>query len=198
METDDNLDQLRGEVLIKPFDRNGNALTDPFQIFSSPEVNRTAARVAEFERSGYIPLDDNLVVNGGRQILAYLIGGRDYNDTTPNNSWIVTHASWGVGGEVPRFTDTTLSPQPSTASTGGDNEILYDGTNRKKPISGVDWPIPFLVRFESILGADEGVGYIIREYGLWTTNGTLFARKVFPAIVKTDTYGISFLHRIRT
>lgn len=197
MKFDDVTKPLQGEVSVRPFDRDGNPLSDPWRIFKNPREVCTDITRKIFEDTGYIPLDHNLVVNSGRQIIAYLIGGKDFSSVTPVNDWIVTKVSWGVGAEVPRFTDTTLSPQPSATSIGAANEIAYDSVNYKKDIAGVDWPQPFIVRFESILGADEGNGYLLREIGLWTANETLFARKVFPAVAKSDDVSISFLWNVR-
>lgn len=193
----DKIDPIHGEVAVKPFDRNGFPLKDPFSIFQYPSEAKSQVE----EVNGYLELKGNLVVNLGRQTIAYLIGGRDYSSVTPNNNWIVTKVSWGVGEEAPRFTDTSLSPQAVTGETsGGENEIIYDTDNgyKKKSIASTDWPSPFLVRFEAVLGADEAVGYLIREMGLWTSNNTLFARKVFPAINKSGDFGLSFLWRIRS
>lgn len=192
-----------GEVSIAPFDRDGKPLSDPFRVFAQPEIVKQATLANKairktYEDTGEIILGPNLVVNLGRQTIAYLLGGRDYNSVIPNNSWIVTQCSWGTGEVAPRFTDSSLSPQAVAGQTsGGENEIYYDGVNRKKNLTGVDWPLPFIVRFEATLGADEAVGYLIREFGLWTGNGVLFARKVFPAISKGSDFGIAFLHRVR-
>jgi hypothetical protein len=188
LENTDQVEHISGEVVVKPFDRSGRPLEDPLSIFKSPTQ-------LDLSADGYVMLKDNLVVNLGRQTLAYLIGGKDY----PANSWLISKVSWGTGEEVPRFTDTTASPQAVTNQTiGGENEIAYDATNKKKAIASVDWPTPFMTRFEATLGADEAVGYLIREMALWTSNDNLFARKVFPAINKTSDFGLSFLWRIRT
>lgn len=197
MQFNEDISPPKGEVSVRPLDREGKILSDPWKIFKNPKEIKNRHTEKEFDSTGYIPLDHNLVVNSGRQIIAYLIGGKDYSDSTPINDWIITKVSWGLGAEVPRFTDTSISPQPSATSIGGANELAYDGVNYKKAIAGVDWPSPFIVRFESILGADEGNGYLIRELGLWTANETLFARKVFPAVAKNDTVSLSFLHSVR-
>ncbi len=192
-----------GDVFIRPFDRSGSFLKDPLSVFdnrrsaekiclSNPEARRV------FEDHGVIVLGDNLVVNSGRQIIANLLGGRNFNSSSPNKDWIVSKISFGTYDEAPRFTDTTLSPQfLNGVYAGGENEIAYDGTNYKKILSSVDWPQPFIVRFEGILGVDEGVGFLIRELGLWSYNETLFARKAIPAIAKDDQFGFSILWRVR-
>lgn len=192
-----------GDVFIRPFSKDGSLLSDPFSVF----LNRRAAEevclsskpaCSLFDDHGIIMLGDNLVVNSGRQVLANLLGGRDFNSTTPNKDWIVSKISFGTYDEAPRFTDTTLSPQfLDGVHAGGENEIAYDGTNFKKVLNSVDWPQPFIVRFEGILGTDEASGFLIRELGLWTHNETLFARKAIPGIVKDSEFGFSLMWRIR-
>lgn len=191
----DQIDNIRGEVSVKPFDRDGQPLKDPYSIFIHPQEAKKNVSLQAGNEKAYLNLHGNLVVNLGRQTLAYLIGGRDSTTT----DWTVTQSSWGIGEEAPRFTDSTLSPQLVTGETsGGENEIAYnEAGDHKKNLVSVDFPNPFIVRFESVLGADEGTGYLIREMGLWTGNGNLFARKVFPAINKSSDFGLSFLWKVR-
>ncbi len=189
-----------GELWVKPMGRDGAALADPYAIFRNPDqLTRLApSALGGFpEAADHIYLGSNLVVDLGRQTLAYLIGGKDYSISTPSNNWIVTKGSWGTHDEVPRFTDASLSPQAALGFTAGANEIEYAPGLKRKPIFSVDWPQPFIVRFEIVLDASEGNGYLIREMGLWTNNSNLFARKVFPAIEKNDTFALGFLWRIR-
>jgi hypothetical protein len=196
----DEAEGLKGEVSVRPFRKDGSPLSDPYSIFKNPDlVKANSGGVKSQNDLGYINLSSNLVVNLGRQTIANLIGGKDWNNVTPNKDWIINKASWGTYDEAARFTDSSLSPQLEAGVTaGGENEILYDGSNAKKPLNAVDWPAPFIVRFEAILGADEAVGYLIREMGLWTDNDTLFARKTFPPINKSGDFGLSFLWRIRS
>lgn len=189
-------DRPLGDIVIRPRGRDGSPLADPFSIFQCRELAEETCMLSE---GGMISLGDNLVVNSGRQIIANLLGGKDFSTTTSVKDWVVTKISFGTYDEAPRFTDTTLSPQPSDGIyVGGENEISYDGTNFKKVLSGVDWPAPFIVRFEAILGTEEANGLLIREAGLWTDNETLFARKAFPAISKTDSFALSLLWRVRS
>jgi len=185
-----------GDIVIRPFSRDGSPLADPLSIFQSREC---AGAVCTVDSDGSIQLGDNLVVNSGRQIIANLLGGKDFSTSTSIKDWIVTKISFGTYDEVPRFTDTSLSPQPlQDLYVGGENEILYNGVSHKKLLSSVDWPSPFIVRFEAILGTEEANGLLIREAGLWTDNGTLFARKCFPAVSKSDSFALSWLWRVRT
>jgi hypothetical protein len=192
-----------GDVFIRPFDGTGKPLKSPFSVFANKRAaeevclsNKDSRRV--FDDHGIIVLGDNLVVNSGRQIIANLIGGRNFSSATPNKDWVVSKISFGTYDEAPRFTDTTLSPQYSEGLySGGENEIAYDGMNYKKLLSSVDWPQPFIIRFEGILGVEEATGFLIRELGLWSYNETLFARKAIPAISKDDQFGFSILWRVR-
>ena len=186
-----------GELWVKPFRAGGAALTDPFSIFKNPadagRALRTTSRLGAFrEAAGHIFLGSNLVVDVGRQCLANLIGGRDLtaSGSVPTKQYVVTQCSWGDHDTVPRFTDTALS-------AAGANEIAYDGSLFKKALYSVDWPQPFIVRFEAVLEADEANDVLLKEMGLWTANTTLFARKVFPAIAKDSSFGLSFLWRVR-
>jgi hypothetical protein len=192
-----------GELWVKPYGPDGTPLSDPYSIFRSPDEVRVfgtahASKLGNFaEADSHVFLGSNLVVDLGRQSLAYLVGGKDYTADAAIDNWIITKASWGTYDEVPRFSDATLSPQAGPGITAGANEIEYSAGLKKKQIFSVDWPTPFIVRFEAVLNADEGNGYLIREMGLWTGNDTLFARKVFPAIEKNDTFSLGFLWRIR-
>lgn len=196
----DDVELPSGDVLVRPM-RDGHPIKDPFCIFKNPK--QAISDMCEwdkgqtFDETGYIPLRSNMVVNLGRQTIANLIGGRDFSaDPT---LWVITKCSWGTYDEVPRFTDVTLSPQPDPGVfAGGSNEIAYDGVNTKKQLTSVDWPQPFIVRFEANLEENEANGYLIREMGLWTSNENLFARKAFTAIEKVSDFSLSFLWRIRT
>ena len=153
-----------------------------------------------FEDTGHIALGNNLVVNLARQTIANLIGGRDLSEVSPVKDWVVNKVSFGTYDEAPRFTDASLSPQFVDGQfAGGENEIIIDPIegNKKKGIHAVDWPAPYIVRFEIILLEGEANGYTIRELGLWTENETLFARKATIGISKSDTFGLSFLWRVR-
>lgn len=181
--------EVRGDVSLCVLDKDGLMVSDPFSAFADPDF---AKSLVTLNGDGSLDLSRNMVVNNGRQALAYLIGGKDPG----TNNMVVTHVSWGTYDEAPRFTDTTLSPQPGVTA-GGENEILYDGVNRRKLVSSVDWPVPFVVRFECLLGTDECNGYTLREMGLWTLSGGLFARKALVPIVKTSDLALSFIWNIR-
>jgi len=197
MNMDDTLTQptqLKGDVLVRPWGLDRQPLADPFVIF--PHLGKVRPAI---DSQGWITLDHNLVVNNGRQVIANLIGGRDHTANVSSSKWIVSKVSFGSFDQAPRFDDTTLSPQPREGFTGGENTIpINSAGDTFKQISAVDWPQPYLVRFEIELGLEEANGYLIREMGLFTTGGDLFARKTTVPVSKRESYGLSWLWRIRT
>jgi hypothetical protein len=182
------------EVSIGAFDERGDQ-ADPLEFLVDHEQFKKVGQYV----GGRLHLGSNMMVNLGRQSLANLIGGRDF----PSNNWIVNQFSIGSYDTAPQFTDVTLSPQPisSPPTAGGGNTIPINPSGYPtayfKNIASVDWPAPYFVRFELIIAANEACGYVIREAGLWTANQTLFARKVFPGILKTSTRGYSYLWVLR-
>lgn len=187
-----------GELFLRPFDRDGNTLQDPYSVFTNPDAaKRTAAGILTPSDipEGYLPIGSNLVVDRARQVLANLAGGLE-----PMSDWKVAFVSWGLDDEVARFTDLTLSPQgtPANLVIPGSNQITIAGyPGNLKPILTVDFPQPYIVRWEVVLAPQEGNGYLLREMGLWTANGNLFARKTFVGTSKTSDYGLSWLWRVR-
>lgn len=106
--------------------------------------------------------DDNLIVNGGRNAIATLIG-------SANAEKDVTDIAFGTNGSSPLVTDTAITG----AFTKAVNAVSYPSTGR--------------VQFNWSLELTEGNGMTIREYGLLCDDGTLFARKTRTEIVKNNT-----------
>lgn len=189
----DDAPQVKGDVSVRVYAPDGSPHQSPLSIFKDQD----AAKAYEVN-GNEVELRSNLVVNNGRQIIANLIGGKDFNTSTPNSDWIISYVRWGTYDEAPKFGDTTLSPQPLAGSfVGGENTILYDGVNSRKLITAVDWPQPYIVRFEFSLGPDEANGMTIREMGLYSGNDTLFARKTCVPIAKSSSFALTFLWRVR-
>lgn len=185
-----------GDVQVIPRDASGMPLKDPFVIFGD---RQEAARSCVLHSDGSVSVGFNLFVNRGREVIANLLGGRGLTAPGDISQWVVSKISFGTYDEVPRFTDVSLSPQPVPGKyQGGENEIQLDGENFKKQLVSVDWPSPYIVRFEAILGLNEANGFLIREMGLWTMNENLVARKTITPIQKSSDYSLSFLWRIRT
>lgn len=119
-------------------------------------VNRGSWGLDRHERV----LGHNLMVDGGRQALSYLLGAK-------SGSFSVGKVGFGTGVGVPKVTDVALE-SPIELSSG-----VYT-----KLIDGADWPAPFVVRFTFTIGAGECNGYFITELGLFTSTNVLIARRV--------------------
>jgi hypothetical protein len=96
--------------------------------------------------------DHNLVVNGAFYQMARLISG----DVTGRS---VTKIGFGTGGTAPTVTDTALTGQ-----------FLRE-------VSGYSYPEDGQVQINWVLPTSEGNGKKIIEFGLFTNDGMLFARK---------------------
>ena len=178
----DDCKPLAGELAVRIV-----GLSDPWLAFK----NRKSALTARCKQldDHTILLGDNLVVNQARTVLQKLVAGVGY----ATSEWVIGKMSWGSGDEPPKFSDITLSPQPIEGVGGGSNQLSVG----LKVLSSVNITSPYMAQFEAILGTEEENGQTIREAGLWTFNETLFARKTFPGILKTNDFAISFLWSIR-
>ena len=106
-------------------------------------------------------VDNNLVVNGGREAVTRLLGAATSGKR-------LSKLSVGTNG---------------TAPTGVDNAITGAFT---KSLGAVTYPTISSVRFEFQLGAGEANGIGIREFGILCDDNTLFARKVRELINKNS------------
>lgn len=109
-----------------------------------------------FEEEG-----NNLVVVGGRDAIAKLIGG----DGTDKQ---IVEFAVGEGDSAPVDGDTTLT-----------NEFT-------KAIYNVTYPVAGTAQVEFSLDTTEANGMAITEFGLYCADGSLFSRKVVPVISKTS------------
>lgn len=105
--------------------------------------------------------EDNLIVNVARNSLARLIAG-------DGATKIVTQIGVGENGAGPSPDDTALT-NPFT-----------------KALSGRTYPAAGAVQFTYVILEGEANGKIIREFGLISHDGTLFARKVRTALTKEN------------
>ena len=96
--------------------------------------------------------EKNLIVAAAWRQLAHLIAG----DVTGRN---ITGIAFGTGGNAADLSDTVITNQWS------------------KPVSGFFYTEPGKVTFNWTLGIHENNGMAIREFGLLTEDGTLFARR---------------------
>lgn len=116
----------------------------------------------------------NLIVTGGRNALAALLGGTGGTDK------VVTSISFGTNGASPVAGD--VAPLTDNFDKVLDGET-YDGVNMS-------------VTFEGSLTTAENNGVTIREYGLLCDDGTLFSRISHPGIAKTNLIGLETLWTI--
>jgi hypothetical protein len=105
--------------------------------------------------------DRNLIVNGARTAMAYLVGG----DGTAKN---INRIAFGTNGGAPSTTDAVIK----TAYT--------------KNIINVTYPEAGQVEISWNLLAGEANEKAIREFGLICADGTLFARKSRAKPIEKD------------
>jgi len=97
--------------------------------------------------------DNNLITSGARLQMAHLIAG-DALDRSINRIAV------GTNGNVPTVSDTEIT-----------NSFI-------KPVEGFEYPENGQVQINWKLEVGEANGKEIREFGLLTTDGTLFARRI--------------------
>ena len=105
--------------------------------------------------------DHNIIVTGGRAMLAGILGGRDAGK-------YITQIGVGTNADAATESDTNLAGRVLIAVSGAE----YDSSK---------------VRFNFTIGADQANGLVIRELGLFFSDGTMFSRRVRKsAIGKED------------
>lgn len=104
---------------------------------------------------------ENLVVDGGRNMLAKLISGAP--DAEP-----VKYIGFGTGTKFEEPEDSTLE---NLLLIEFDNVYIHDGAN---------------VVFEWTLGTDRGNGMDITEFGLFTASGVMITHQVRGKIIAKD------------
>lgn len=129
-----------------------------------------------------VPLGENLFVDGGRQFMAYLFGGR-----SPMANYFCQKFGMGTGTTPAAVNDVALvSP------------VAFDGSSQfTKNVNSVDFPTQFIARVTFTIGAGEGNGYLLTEFGLFSGSDNLLARLVQPGISKTSDFAPSLIWRIR-
>lgn len=130
-----------------------------------------------------VSLGENLFLDQGRQLLAFCFGFR-----SPISDYTCQKFGIGTGTTAPSVTDVALE-SPIT---------LTSVSSTIAPINGVDFLTPYVVRVSYQIGIGDANGYLITERGLFSGNGTLFARHVSSAgINKTSDYSPVLTWRIR-
>jgi len=103
----------------------------------------------------------NMILEAARTAMAALIAGD------------------GAGKHIAEIGVGTNGDGPAPGDTGLTGAFT-------KPVSGFAYPAAGEVRFDWRLETTEANGLSIREFGLITADGTLFARKTRAAIEKAD------------
>lgn len=130
-----------------------------------------------------VSLGTNLFLDQGRQLLAFCFGFR-----APISDFTVQKYSVGTGTTTPQVTDVALEAPVTLTSTA----------STLAPIDGVDFLSPFVVRVSYTIALGDANGYALTERGLFSGNGTLFARHVSAtAINKTSDFSPTLTWRIR-
>ena len=129
-----------------------------------------------------IVVGHNLFLDQGRQVMAFLFGGR-----SPLSDYVVSRFAVGTGLTTPRVTDVALEAP-----------VLLSNGDYSKPIDSVDYLSPFVVRVSFTLGTNDANGYIITEMGLLTGAHALVARKVrATSINKNSSFSPTLTWRFR-
>lgn len=110
--------------------------------------------------------DNNLIVLSGKQILTFLLAGEPGNHR-------ITKCGVGENPITPYFDDTGLT-----------NPFI-------KNVDGYTLLEPTVVQWNFSIAPSEAVGLNIAEYGLFSTDGQIFARKVRVPVIPKDN-SISF------
>lgn len=132
---------------------------------------------------GEVSLGENLFLDQGRQLLAFCFGFR-----APISDYTCQQFGIGTGITAPAVTDVALESPITLESVG----------STTAPILGVDFLTPFVVRVSYNIAIGDANGYLLTERGLFSGNGTLFARHVSAAgINKTSDFSPTLTWRIR-
>lgn len=128
-----------------------------------------------------IGLGQNLFLDQGRQANCFAFGFR-----SPIESYVLQKFGVGTGFTAPKVVDVSL-----------ESPIEFSPGVTTKAISGADFPAPFIVRVEFVIGATEANGYLITEMGLFTGDDTLVARRTNLGINKSSDFAPVLTWRLR-
>ena len=126
----------------------------------------------------------NLFLDQGRQLIAYAFGFR-----APIENYTVQKFGVGTGLTAARVTDVALESAVPLASGFGATTA---------PITSVDFLTAFVMRVGFNIAVGDANGYLLTEFGLFSGNDTLLARKVRSVgINKTSDFSPTLTWRIR-
>ena len=130
-----------------------------------------------------LSLGSNLFLDGGRQLLAYAFAFR-----APIENFTLQKFGVGTGLTAAAVTDVALEAPVMLASASATTA----------PITSVDFLTAFVVRIGFTIGIGDANGYLLTEFGLFSGNNTLLARKVRSVgINKTSDYAPTCSWRLR-
>ena len=109
-------------------------------------------------------IGENLFVDNGRQLIAYCMGFR-----APMENYTIQKFGVGTGIAPSNVTNVSLEAPVVLASGLGATTA---------PITGIDFITAFTLRVGFTLGVGDANGYLLTEFGLFSGNNTLIARKV--------------------
>jgi hypothetical protein len=129
-----------------------------------------------------VPMGHNLVVDVGRQLVCYAMGG-----LSPYQNNIIQNFGAGTGLATPNALDVQLtSPLPFSSGS------LY------KPVDSCSFPVPFMVQVQVTIDAASMNGNLITELGLFSANNQMIAHKLRSSgYNKTSDSAPTWLWRIR-
>jgi hypothetical protein len=130
---------------------------------------------------GTMPVGQNLFLDNGRQLLAYVWGGR-----SPMADYACQKFGVGTGTTPAAVIDVALE-SPVEFSTGVTT----------KNVDAITFPSPFVARVEFTIGANQCNGYLLTEFGLFSGNNVLLARIVNAGFNKTSDWAPSLTWSIR-
>jgi hypothetical protein len=116
-----------------------------------------------------------------RQFNAYLFGYR-----APVSDYVCANFGLGTGTNAPNVTDVAL-----------ESPINFYNNGPLAPINYIDFPEPFVARVSFTIGINDANGFLITEYGLFSGNGVLLARKTSAGLNKDSSWSPTLLWRVR-
>jgi hypothetical protein len=123
----------------------------------------------------------NLIVDSGLSGIVTVLA----QTTAPGTDYAVT---------ILRAGDSNIAP--ATTQTGLQGTQV--GPDKAFSVVTIDsGGVPGLLEFETFLATTEGNGQVIREVGLFFTNGNMLSRQVIGEISKTSAITVKFNWRIQ-
>jgi hypothetical protein len=130
---------------------------------------------------GHYPVGRNLFVDGGRQLLCFVWGGR-----SPMSDYACQKFGIGTGTRPAAVIDTAL-----------ESPIAFSPGVFTKSVDAITFSVPYEARVEFTIGAGQANGYLVTEFGLFSGNDVLLARIVNAGINKTSDWAPAFTWRLR-